>query len=34
MEKDFFDFDLSDPGTLWFWVLLPISIIVWIIDLF
>jgi hypothetical protein len=28
------DFDLTDPGTLWFWVFLPISIFVWLFDQF
>lgn len=32
MEKGFWDFDLTDPGTFWFWVLLPISIFVWLFD--
>jgi hypothetical protein len=34
MEKGFLDFDLTDPGTLWFWVFLPISIFVWLFDQF
>jgi hypothetical protein len=33
MQKQF-DFDLTDPGTIWFWLLLPISVFVWIFDEF
>lgn len=32
MEKGFLDFDLTDPGTLWFWVFL--RIFVWLFDQF
>jgi hypothetical protein len=34
MDKGFWDFNLSDPGTLWFWVFLPISIFVWLFKQF
>jgi hypothetical protein len=33
MEKGFFDeCDLTDPGTICFWIFLPISVVVWAID--
>ena len=32
MEKGFLDFDLTDPGTLWFWVFL--RIFVWLFRQF
>lgn len=34
MEKGFWDFNLKDPGTLWFWLLSFISIPWWFIRLF
>jgi len=30
--KGIWDFDLTDPGTVWFWVLLPISVFVLLWD--
>jgi hypothetical protein len=30
--KNIWDFDLTDPGTVWFWVLLPISVFVWAFE--
>ena len=33
MEKGFFnECALDDPGNICFWILLPISIVIWLVD--